>query len=464
MNITKTLSLYMFSNILSKLSSVIILIILTNVYSPSEYGVITLANTYLALFITFFTFGMNGGVQRFYYEINSIERRELFGFLLKKLLFLNFIVGSFLVLIFINTKLFNGIPLIIFVFVIILGVMKALESIGLSILQMKSESKRYAKILFLTPILDLIFVYIFIYKMKSNITIRFIILTIATLITQIVLYFFIKSDVSFKKLEKIDKNLLNKILNYCIPVIFLPIVSWLLTSTDRIMISKILNFNSLGIYSFGFALIGNLNVVITSFFTAFYPVFLKNYEDKNFIRNTNTFFYIFFINILIFFMIGFQYFGKYIFKNLKYLESVEYLPYFGLWSLVYLLYSFYSNVLIYKYMTKVILNITIVSGVSNVILNFIMIKIYGMEGAIYSSIISINIQLILAYIILKKKTYTQLKTKEFLFNSFIYLLFIVIYPLKNYNLYIIMLILNILGNFKIILEISYKIKKRIEKC
>lgn len=459
MNILKSLSFYTISNVFTKGIALVSVIMLTNIFSIENYGVITLSNTYLALFMTLFAFGIDAGIQRFYVEIKEIEKRKiLFGYVLAVALILNIVTFIICCSLYFITDIFKEIPKSIFLITILIGSIKGFQNIGLAIIRIKEMAKEYTIANMLISLTDVILIYIVIYIFKNGILSRFIILLIVNIISLFIIYFYTKDEIKFNMNRFKEKEILDRFISYCTPLLLLPIVSWLLTSIDKVMVSKLLNMKEVGIYGFGNGIVSNLSIIVTSFLMAYSPIFLKNYDNRKLILEINDAFIALYMGLLIVFLGFSEFLVKLVFKNPDYYISIKLFPIMATGTLILAVYSLHSTILSYNFKTKFILYISVISGFSNIFLSYILIKNIGIIGAALSSVAVLCIQLFLTFYFVSKINYKPVSYYKLGLNFLIYIVFSAFFYMNNLSLEVIVFFVYIFINKNEFLKILKKVR------
>jgi len=187
------------------------------------------------------------------------------------------------------------------------------------------------------------------------------------------------------------------------PMILQRIGGLIINKSDVLFISIMLGKDTLGIYAVGYQIGMIVLLIQDAFGKAWRPyVFKKLNREKQSDRVmiVKLSYLVMFMYLLLPVMIYFV--TPYIFKifiDIRYHDSINIAP------LVALAYSFlgmYKLVTIYIfYMKKTALlsSFTLINGALNIILNYFLIKVYGVMGAVYATIISMFIIFILAFII-----------------------------------------------------------------
>ena len=426
-----------------KATSFCIPLILAYFYSESEYGIISLGYAYLNFFSMFFTFGFCESIQRFYYEIKQNNREDIFG----NIFVFNFILVFLFSLVFIIlcffSNIFKELSVNIFLMVIFVGYLKSFQSMGLSFLQMEKQSSRYVKVSIFSVMLDISLVIVFVCLVKLPIEYRFVSLVLCNMVSAICILIYIKG------LVKPPKKILNKkfiqIIKFAFPCMLLPVMSWLLTTSDKIVMSKFVTMTNFGVYSFCFS-ISQIPVIIQQgFITAYTPVFYSEYEKVEKIRSIQTLFIKFYSLILLVFFFLINVFFKYVKIFEKYENGLGFLPFFIL-SMFFSAISSKNNLhLTYNYKTKITLLITSITGVITLVLNFVLIKNYGMFGAAVSVMISMMLQMLLSFLMSFHFGYFAWKSIELLI-TFCLLVLGLIFS-KNYIIICLCIIVNVVFIF-----------------
>ena len=425
----KEFSKYTISTVITRGISIVSMLIITGYYSTAEYGVITLGNSYLTLFYTLFAFGLVEGTQRFYKQLKCRKQNYVLNeFLLIQLTFF-MILFVLLLIIFHYTDFFKELSFSVFITVMIIGYLKAMQNILLSILQMENLSNKYAVSSIILALLDIIFIFIFVYGFHCSVEIRFVSLLICNIICSVILLLFTHNF--FARKIKVYPHELKPILKFCLPCMFLPIVSWLLTTSDKIIISKVNTMSSLGSYGFIASCSSIVPILYTAFNIAFTPVFYNEYENKKKIIMMQDFFLSFYIFISLCLLIVMQIFFSVAPSYKKYSSGLFLAPLFIFSGTISACSSFNVSHVQYALKSYWILVITSIAGILNIILNFILIKKFGQIGGAISADITMFIQFYFSLVLSIKYGYCSWNKIGFLTYFLLFVLFSFAY-MKRY--------------------------------
>ncbi len=182
------------------------------------------------------------------------------------------------------------------------------------------------------------------------------------------------------------------IILFCVILIPHGLSQWLMTSSDRLIIERILGLESVGIYSLAYN-IAMILVLLNTILSLVVPTyFIKNYEIwQNKRYDTIVMRYYTYISIVIFiFIFIFYTIDKNNFQILGYYgNEIPILITIIFISIYFLgLYYFYANYLFYHRFSKVLSITTAKSALLNIFLTIIMTIIIGLYGAALSTLIA----------------------------------------------------------------------------
>ena len=238
-------------------------------------------------------------------------------------------------------------------------------------------------------------------------------------------YYFINSKwFSFRCFKK---NLVKPLLKIGLPLVPTFLIYWVFDSCDKLMISNMMDVAQEGIYAVG-AKLGHCSQIIFIAFTGGWQYFaFSTMKDKNQVEtNSKIFEYLFAITALV---------SVYVFAIAKplfhllfegnYIKGYIVAPYLFMAPLVQMLFNVSSNQYIIEKKSWPISLILFVGALFNVIINYILIPVLGIEGAAIASLIGYSISTILCMVLLvnKKKMILSFKTIT-VFCTFIFYVFL----------------------------------------
>ncbi|MCI9593116.1 MAG: oligosaccharide flippase family protein [Lachnospiraceae bacterium] len=178
-------------------------------------------------------------------------------------------------------------------------------------------------------------------------------------------------------------------LTFSIPIVFHGLSNLILSQSDRVMLQKMTSLNVVGIYSIVYTLTNVLVILWEAFNVSWVPFFYEDLSKKNInLIRIKSFNYLKVYNCLV---IGFLLVSPevYLFYASKeFASGVDVIPYLAIGAYFIFLYSFSVNYKYYKGKTISIAIGTVGSGFFNLLINFLLIPRYGIDGAAFATCIS----------------------------------------------------------------------------
>lgn len=268
---------------------------------------------------------------------------------------------------------------------------------------------------------------------------------------------------------KKSKNLFNKkyikfIFAYCIPLIPHFLSTKLLTRFDRIMINDMCGAAEAGIYSLAYSLSLLMVIVNDSILKAFTPWTYQTIKDgtnlESLKKNTN--YMIILVALANIILILFAPEAIRFFSTKEYYEAIYIIPSVSASVYFTFLFNVFANIEYYFSETKYVALASIMAAISNVVLNFIFIKMFGYLAAGYTTLFSYILYAIGHYIFMRKVSkkyadgYNYYDTKVILIISLLFTIFsLAIIPfygnmIIRYSIILILFIVLLLNHKKII--------------
>ena len=406
MALIKNTSFYTLGTILPKIGAFVFLPIYLKHMTPADYGIISSLYIFGTVLTILFTLSIPRALYRVFYDYTSDnEKKQLIGTSIISVLFIAII--SFVLLLVFSPfigSIYTSIPFYPYFLYAILGILFiAFHSIPQAVLQIRERALTFVLLnlsLFFTKSLFILYNVVYLKKgaigyLEADFITDFVFIP--------VYYFMISKDIV------IDLNftMLKNLLLFSIPIIPGMLSSWVLNLSDRIFIERYFDASQVGIYSLGYQIAGLVLMFTSAFKSAYDPYFYKianTYEPKGAKEKLYKTNYIF-VLILIFVTFVIAFFSKeaiQIFFSTEYSISAQVVP------LVLLGYLFSQNSALLNNMvyqmkkSNVIMYITLFSAFLNMGLNFLLIPMYGIMGAAWTTAISFLVVFILSYLLAKR--------------------------------------------------------------
>ncbi|MET3635135.1 lipopolysaccharide biosynthesis protein [Streptococcus porcorum] len=207
------------------------------------------------------------------------------------------------------------------------------------------------------------------------------------------LYFF------YKYYSKLEKKYIYFIISTGLPMVFHSFGGLLLNQLDTIMIGRMLNVQSVSIYSFAYTIGAVLNTVYVNLNSVWLPWYLK--KNRNISKQIQLYLILGVVLCLGFLTVAPDLIT--LLGNKEYYESQRFIFWIILAFFMFFLSSFPINIQLYHEVTLLIPTGTIIAVILNYFLNRYLIAIFGISGAAVSTFISYFVLFIFHYIIARKK-------------------------------------------------------------
>lgn len=389
---------------LAKIFSYIYRIIIARQFGPEVYGLFSLAVMVSGFFIIISSLGLIEGLLRQvslsrgkkkYQEIKYIYALSL------KILVISTLGSAVLLFIladFISIRLFHNANLIIYLkvfsFIIPLSVF---SNLFLCFIRAFEEIRWYS---FIQNILQnftkLIFLVIFVFFGfgQGAITGSYFLGMLVMLFAAYVIFkhklsrYFTKTTLN----ENQKKGIVKELISYSWPIVFLSVSASLLYWIDSFSIGYFKSAEEVGFYNAAVPIVALLDIALAIFLQLFFPLMIKEYAKGNLKLigklSKQVGKWIFIINLPIFLILFFfpgviinLFFGK------TYLMAANPLRILSIGALVYSILSISNNLLLMTGRSKLILVDIAAFSITNLMLNSILVPIYGMSGAAFSTTI-----------------------------------------------------------------------------
>jgi len=403
----KSSSYYTMANVIPQAIGFLLLPIYSQYMSPAQYGIVASMETLAYMFAILFTLGLERAAQRFYFDSKDIEQRKVIlgtffcASLILSALFVAFAFASAPIL-GLTFREIDFFPY--FALTIIVSGLNSASLVTTMYYQVSEQPLKYLILNVSRAVLSFLLIIWFVMVQREGAQGQ-LWAQLACALIFLPVYLFI-SGKNFR--WKIDITVLKQGLSYSWPFIPTILVAWVLTYSDRIFIEQMVNLEALGVYSMAYKLSMALLILTSSIQMAYTPVFYKiansddQVEAKARLRAYgNSIAYIFVL--LCFFVALFANEVIVYMLDEKYSESIDMIrllvyghllsAIMGATSVLYLMQAKLTRVNMYT---------SIFAALLNIALNFLLIPEYGVFGAVYATLISLVMLVILHFQVSKK--------------------------------------------------------------
>ena len=462
--LTKNTIIVSIGRICTQCISFFLLPLYTAKLSTEEYGTVDLLNTYVSLLIPIIIFEIQQAIFRYLVDNRKDEEEKevlisttIFSAIVQSILYLLIycVIAQFIKN---EYKYFLATNVVANIF----------SSIMLQISRGLGNNKVYTMGSFITASLTIILNVIFIVCLNMG---AYGMLA-ASLISNIIcsIYIVIRLKIyKYIKLKSFNFSKLKKLWKYSIPLIPNSISWWIMSASDRTIITAFLNVGANGIYSAANK--------FSSVFSTFYSIFSITWtesaaihikEDDSaeyFSKTINRVFKLF--ASLCFGIIGFMPFVFPIMINPNYSEAYQQIPILMLGALCNAMVALLSALYIAKKMTKTVAQTSIISAIINIVVNLALIKWIGLYAASISTFLAYFIMMLIRMKNIKKYIDIKFDKRIMLEISILAIIILILYYINNLAanivLFIAVIIYAIYANFDIIHIIRHNSLKKIIK-
>lgn len=420
---------YGLGSILSKIAPLIMLPIVTRLMPDTTYyGLSDLSNITVTFGSAIAVMGMYDAMFRMFFENDDFEyKKEVCSSTLNFVL-ISGIIMCLLLFIFksyFSVWIFNDkkyISLLNFTSISIL--ISTLSTIVIAPTRMQNKRKIFLLTNTISPILG----YSISVTMLLHKNYLYALPTAGLFTSSIMLLFFYILNRKWFNFKKVNIHLVKEMLKIGAPLMPGFIIYWIFTSCDRLMISKQIGNNYVGIYSIG-ARVASISQFIYVAFAGGWQYFaFSTMKDNDQVQLTsNIFEYLALIAFSAFVtIVPFTHFAFKLFFKGNYVNGYIAFPYLFLAPLILMLYQIISNQFLVVKKTWPSTLILSVGAVINIILNYFLIDAIGIEGAAIATLIGYGVSVIIASIVLSKMKLIIVSNRIKII-SLIFILFIVLW-------------------------------------
>lgn len=398
----------------TQLISFFLLPLYTGYLSTKQYGTVDLIQTYVRLLVPLITIELEMGVFRFLIDARGREKDT------KEVMTNNFTI------LFLSLFLFSVVYLVVtqfvkidYRFLILFDVF--ICTITGNLLQVArgfGKTLDYSIACIITGVTTVLLNILLIVFMGLRVPGMVISMAVANGFGALYLFIKLKMYKYFKR-ELVDKLLIKKMVKYSAPLVPNSLSWWIVSVSDRSIVSAILGTAANGIY----AVSNKFPTLLSSIFAIFNMSWCESAtlhidssdRDEFFSDICNTIVKLF--TSLGVGLIACMPFVFPILINAKYDAAYIYIPILTLGVVFNVGVSLYSSIYIAKKMTKQVASTSVMGAITNIVVNVLLIKYIGLYAAAFSTMIAYFIMMVYRHFDLKK--YLNIKYEKGLFVKII---------------------------------------------
>lgn len=383
---------YGLADLLSKLAQFFAFPLLANTLQPKGFGILELCMTLVMLSGLIGNFGTNNSVQRFYWEAESDKAVKSSivstGFLILITGFV-FVNSTLLIIVYVFELNFLFIEqyLSLCLFIILFAFGNQVIQFVLDWLRLRDEFMKFFVLSILSRMLVLIVVVFYVIETHVGATELVVVQSILTFACALFAVYLLSTELDLK-----SKFLTHApyLFQYGYPFIFAGGAYWIFTATDRWMISYFLDEENVGVYSVGFRISAIILFFSTAFGQAWSPLAVK-------IRTYNPDIYKIIYADVYYFILAFMFLGGFtllalyewlinLFSLSQYYNSGNAAVWLVLANVISATFQVIAMGISLSNKTYLFAIIAWCCSLINILLNFILIPILGIEGAAIATV------------------------------------------------------------------------------
>lgn len=405
---------YGLGGVISKIVPLIMIPVVTRLMpSTTYYGLSDLSNTFISFASAIAVMGMYDAMYRMFFEKDNVEyKKEICSTALTFTITTSVIV--FWVILMCKryvAKFFFGD--VRYVYLVYMSAVATLVSATNSIISAPTRMQNKRKVFLITNTASPLLAYGIAIPLLLN-KHYVIALPLAAVISGLVLEIsFLVMNRSWFSIKKFDRKLLKPLLSIAIPLMPNFLIYWLFNSCDKVMITNLIGVGAAGIYSVGSKLGQCSQLIYTAFSGGWQYFAFSTMKEKNQVESNSHIFE--YLGIISFVATGIICaISNSIFRLLfseQYWDGYIIAPYLFMAPLLQMLFQVASNQFIIIKKTWPNMLILLGGAIINIIINYFLIPIIGIEGAAIATLLGYVIADVICVIVLSKMQLMKLSNR-----------------------------------------------------
>lgn len=356
--------------------------ITTWLVSPEQYGMTTMFTLVQTLITSFIYLGIDQAYVREFHSYKGEKNNLLLNAALIPIaisVLLMVIVGVFSKEV--SLYLFEEINYTIVICLIVWIPFTVIERFLLLNIRMQEKGLQYSAFNILVKLLVMILTIILLTLYSPTYTSIIIATIIGQVLADLIILINYRKTIQFKSF-KLDKQLLKVMLKFGLPLLPAVMISWVLNSTDRIVLAWFCSLTDIGIYFAAMKIVTALTMIQTIFATFWTPMAYRWHDEE---VDTTKFTQ---VSYGVFIVMGIVFIGILLFKELfvlilspEYSESKYILPFLLFTPIMYTVSETTMLGINFSRKTHLSIWISLIAAISNIVINLALVPIIGPVGA-----------------------------------------------------------------------------------
>lgn len=395
-------STYLVASILNGLIPFILLPILTRYLNPSEYGEVAMFQTLLGALAAFVGASFVSAANRKYYDtdITKQDLAEFIGSCIQLIFFFSVVV--YLVLYIFQDQLSEWLSLkpIYILFAVVTASCTAIINLRLGQWQVQKQAIKYGALQISKNLLDMLLSLTFVIVLLQGVDGRINAQVIVSISFLVVSVYLLKRD-SLLKILTWRISYIKEALRFGVPLIPHIAGTFLLMSVDRFIINREIGIAEAGIYMVAVQLTMSISIVFDAINKAYVPWLFEKLTENNLaqkkkiVKLTYIWFVVIIIGVILSFFIGPPL--VVLIAGEQYSEAGKVIGWLTMAQGFKGMYLMVTNYIFYSKKTGMLSTVSIGSGLLNLLLLIVLVRILGLEGAAIAFALSMGIRFLLTW-------------------------------------------------------------------
>lgn len=401
-------AVYLLSNILNAIIPFALLPILTRYLSPEEYGQVAMFQTLLGMLIAFIGLSMAGAAGRKFYDghLGKDDLAEFIGACLQILLITSFM--SLIVFVVFNKHLSEwlGLDSKWILLAVLVTAANVVIQLRLGQWQVRKQAFKYGVLQISRSLLDFVLSLGLVVVLLQGAEGRISAQIVAAGIFAMVALWLLKRG-NLLKFFSWRPDYIREALRFGVPLIPHVGGAFLLVSVDRFVINSELGLAQTGIYMVAVQFAAALSLLFDAVNKAYVPWLFERlkrdqeHEKRQIVRYTYGWYVLILCGAALAFIVG-PWLVTFV-AGEEYARAGDVIGWLALGHVFSGMYLMVTNYIFYSKRTGLLSLVTIVSGLINVALLFVLVSRYGLEGAAYSFSIAMATRFLLTWLVAQKR-------------------------------------------------------------
>ncbi len=398
-------SIYGIGSILSRIVGFALLPLYTRYLTPTDYGILELVDITTGMIGLVVGVGISSAVSRFYYESDDVKYRSqvistvyitVATFAGISLLLLNFST-EFLAGLILDNKEYKYFFQLSFLSLFI----GLIYDVGLIYLRLLHKSVVYIWLSVTSLIIAVLLNIYFVAYLEYGVLGILYSIIITRLIICIPVTMFIINSVGITYNHRLSKEM----LKYSLPLIPSSVATTIVNYSDRYFIKYFISIHDAGIYALANKIGTVVHMLVTSpFIMTFLPRRFEIAKEEGAGASLAKIFD-YYLMVILFVTLGLSVSANevmFFMTTPEFYQASNYVPIIALTMVIFGLKYHFEFGILYSKKTKYYMYINVTTSIIHILLNYFLVKAYGIWGALYSSLAVISLNTLLIYFVAQK--------------------------------------------------------------